>query len=166
VAGLTAAGGAGLVGCGSGGHGGGPGAGGDAGTATGGAAAGPGGVGGEGTTVGSGGAGIGGAGGSDAGSSYLCEGSYASTGSGSGGSGGAGGASPQPGTSATCVIGQTYCIRQGPHPDFSGPITGGCEALAPSCQPNPSCACVAESKYVNCTCGETNGKITVNCQAI
>jgi len=145
---------------------------------TGGAATGSGGAGERDAAMGSRGAAAGGAGGTDDGLSYVCAGSYvpgvpgggsSATGgaSGAGGaSGGTGGASPEPGTSATCVVGQTYCLKQGPHPIYGGPIDGRCKDLPPSCQANPSCACVTETNYVNCTCRGTDGMVTVYCEGI
>ena len=53
-----------------------------------------------------------------------------------------------------CVVGETYCYQ------------GGCKPLPATCKSHPSCDCVPEGGYVNCSCSGVVGRVVINCQKI
>jgi hypothetical protein len=82
------------------------------------------------------------------------------------------------GATPTCVVGQTFCVVQLPHPPYPAGTPG-----EPSCQPfrkglngfacaqDPSCACFFDPyrggySWPPCSCSDTNGLAVISCEQI
>ena len=82
------------------------------------------------------------------------------------------------GATLTCVVGQTFCYVQLPHPPYPAATPG-----EPSCQPfrkglngfacaqDPSCACFSDPlrggySWPPCRCSDTNGLAVISCEEI
>lgn len=65
----------------------------------------------------------------------------------------------------TCILGQGYCMidRLTKVPD--GGSIAACQSLD-ACAATPTCACVMPVPYVNCTCSDSGGAITIVCDQI
>ena len=80
------------------------------------------------------------------------------------------------GATPTCVVGQTFCVVQLPHPPYPAGTPG-----EPSCQPfaeglngfacaqDPSCACFTDPSRggfsgLQCRCSDTNGLAVISCE--
>ncbi|HEY8925553.1 MAG TPA: hypothetical protein VIU64_14300, partial [Polyangia bacterium] len=50
----------------------------------------------------------------------------------------------------SCVVGEGYCYL------------GGCKKLPDACRAQPTCGCVPEGRYVNCSCSNDRGAVDVS----
>ncbi|HVT09956.1 MAG TPA: hypothetical protein VHO67_20990 [Polyangia bacterium] len=74
------------------------------------------------------------------------------------------------GAPLSCVVGQSYCDIELPHPNVAGRATAGCQDFAANdpCRTTPTCACM-KAQYehlVNCHCSETGGFATISCEGV
>lgn len=83
-----------------------------------------------------------------------------------------GGQAPDPdaGAPLTCVLGQSYCSIELPHPDFAGKGTPTCRDFSPTdpCRDTPTCACMKAQyeHFVNCRCADIRGFATITCEGV
>jgi hypothetical protein len=67
-----------------------------------------------------------------------------------------------------CTVGETYCLLSKDR-NMNQTYGGSCSTFktVPTCSTlKPTCSCVAESSYVNCTCRENGGAVVVSCAQI
>ena len=75
---------------------------------------------------------------------------------------------PADGGDVACTVGESYCVLS-KDKTMTQTYAGGCATFkaSPTCSTlKPTCDCVPESSYVNCTCGGTGGAIVVTCAQI
>jgi len=80
------------------------------------------------------------------------------------------------GATPICVVGQTFCYVQLPHPPAVAPGEPSCQPFVEgsngyACAQDPSCACFtdpsrARYSWPQCRCSDTNGLAVISCDQI